>query len=80
MRSTTRSLFETEMRIQIAAAEAGVLESMGTADPILIDAARDHLDDLVDLARRNGLDVTSPYPAGEQIVLDPPADVIDLPA
>jgi hypothetical protein len=35
---------------------------------------------LVDLARRNGLDVSSLYPAGHEIVLDPPAEIIDLPA
>jgi hypothetical protein len=68
------------MRTQIAAAEAGVLESMGTADPILIDSARGHLDDLVDLARRNGLDLTSLYPAGHEIVLEPPAQAVDLTA
>ena len=46
---STSSLFEREMRDQIAAAEAGVIESLGTGDPILIDAARGHLDGLVDL-------------------------------
>jgi hypothetical protein len=57
MQPTTTSLFEREMRDQIAAAEASVLDSLGSNDPILIDSARGHLDGLVDLARRNGLSV-----------------------
>jgi hypothetical protein len=51
------SLFEQEMRDQVAAAEAGVLDAMGTGDPILVEAARGHLDGLVNLAHRNGLDL-----------------------
>jgi hypothetical protein len=51
------SLFEAEMRDQVAAAEAGVIDALGTGDPILIGAARGHLDGLVSLAFRNGLDL-----------------------
>ncbi|HTR70490.1 MAG TPA: hypothetical protein VMH41_09735 [Mycobacteriales bacterium] len=57
MTSTKPSLFETEMRAQIAAAEAAVLDALGSADPILVEIARGHLDGLVALARRNGLTV-----------------------
>ncbi len=47
------------MRTQIAAAQAGVLDAQADGDPILVDAAQGHLDGLLDLARRNGLDLTS---------------------
>jgi hypothetical protein len=77
---STSSLFEREMRDQITAAEAGVLDSLGTADPILIESARGHLDGLVDLARRNGIDVKPLIPAEREISLDPPAEVLDQPA
>jgi hypothetical protein len=46
------------MRTQIAAAQAGVLNAQADGDPILVDAAQGHLDGLIDLARRNGLDLT----------------------
>jgi hypothetical protein len=77
---STSSLFEREMRDQIAAAEAGVIESLGTGDPILIEAARGHLDGLVDLARRNGIDVKALILADREIILETPADVLDQPA
>jgi hypothetical protein len=85
MRSTTSSLFESEMRDQVVAAEAAVLEALDTGDPILIEAARGHLDGLVNLAHRNGLDVTTPIPiaAERDIALEPvvdPPDVIERPA
>lgn len=80
MQSTTTSLFEREIRDQIAAAEAGVLESLGTGDPILMEAARSHLDGLVDLARRNGLDIKRLIPAEREISLDPPIAALDQPA
>ena len=84
MPNTTTSLFEREMREQVASAEAAVLESLGTGDPILVEAARSHLDGLVDLAKRNGLQL-------KPLVLDEPAieleaaagasiDIIDQPA
>ena len=57
MTSTTPSLFETEMRAQIAAAESAVLDALGTGDPIMVEVARGHLDGLVELARRNGLTI-----------------------
>jgi hypothetical protein len=65
------SLFEREMRDQVAAAEAAVLEAMATSDPILIDAARNHLDGLVNLAHRNGLEL-KPLINDEPIDLDRP--------
>jgi len=74
--STTSSLFEAEMRDQIASAEAAVLEALNTSDPILIDSARGHLDGLVSLAHRNGLTITTLIPAERDITLEP---VIELP-
>jgi hypothetical protein len=71
MQPTTTSLFESEMRTQIAAAEASVLDSLGSNDPILIDSARGHLDGLVDLARRNGLSV-------KPLIIDEPDRTIDI--
>jgi hypothetical protein len=56
--TTTTPLFEREMRAQIAAAEAGVVDATSAGDPLLIDIAKGHLDGLIDLARRNGLDIT----------------------
>jgi hypothetical protein len=64
MTTTTTPLFEREMRTQIAAAQAGVVDAQADGDPILIDAAQGHLDGLIDLARRNGLDI-APQPAAE---------------
>jgi hypothetical protein len=60
MTTTTTPLFEREMRTQIAAARAGVLDATSEGDPVLLDAAQDHLDGLIDLARRNGLEITLP--------------------
>jgi hypothetical protein len=77
---STSSLFEREIRDQIAAAESGVIESLGTGDPILIESARGHLDGLVDLARRNGISVLPLILADREIILDPPAEVLDQPA
>jgi hypothetical protein len=78
MQPSTSSLFEREMRDQIAAAEAGVLESLATADPLLIGAARGHLDGLVSLAHRNGLNI-KPLIL-EDAVIDPvtAADPIEI--
>lgn len=78
MQPTPISLFEREMRDQVAAAEASVLEAMGTGDPILIDAARNHLDGLVNLAHRNGLEL-KPLINDEAITLDvaEPIEIID---
>lgn len=79
MQPTTPSLFEQEMRDQVAAAEAGVLESLETGDPILIDAARGHLDGLVNLAHRNGLDLKPLIDADRTITLEAvdPDEVVD---
>jgi hypothetical protein len=75
----TPSLFEQEMRDQVAAAEAAVIEAFGSGDPILIEAARGHLDGLVNLAHRNGLDLKPLIKDDTVITLDPvqPGDVID---
>lgn len=70
------SLFETEMRSQVESAEAAVLEALEEGDPIVVDMARSHLDGLVSLARRNGLDITSNIPAETVITID----TIDLTA
>jgi hypothetical protein len=51
----TLSLFEREMHDQVAAAQAALAEAQRRDDPLLVQAARSHLDGLVDLARRNGL-------------------------
>jgi hypothetical protein len=80
MQPTSLSLFEQEMRDQVASAEAGVLDALGTGDPILIEAARGHLDGLVNLAHRNGLTIKpliADEPAIDLEVVDP-VEVIDL--
>ncbi|HTW21705.1 MAG TPA: hypothetical protein VME70_16030 [Mycobacteriales bacterium] len=56
MTTTPVSLFEREMRSQIASARAAVTRAAATGEQDLIDAAQDHLDDLLALARRNGLE------------------------
>jgi hypothetical protein len=78
MQNTTSSLFEVEMRNQVAAAEAGVLEALTTGDPLLIEFARGHLDGLVNLAHRNGLNVTTLLPADQDLVLEPVVDVVEI--
>jgi hypothetical protein len=55
MKSSTMSLFEREMRDQVAAARAAVTEAERREDPLLTQAAKSHLDGLLDLARRNGV-------------------------
>jgi hypothetical protein len=83
MQPTPPSLFEQEMRDQVAAAEAGVLEALGTGDPILIEAARGHLDGLVNLAHRNGLDLKPLINETIDIAEPaetPPIDIVDQPA
>ena len=55
MKSSTMSLFEREMRDQVAAARAAVTEAERREDPLLTQAAKSHLDGLIDLARRNGV-------------------------
>ena len=55
MEPSTMSLFEKEMRDQVSAARAAVAEAEKRADPLLLQAAQNHLDSLVDLARRNGI-------------------------
>jgi len=65
MSKSTQSLFESEMRQQVGAAEASVLDAIASGDTLLVDAARGHLDGLIALARRNGLDLTANVPADE---------------
>jgi hypothetical protein len=55
MKPSTMSLFEQEMRDQLAAAHEAVGEAERRGDPLLIQAAAGHLEGLVDLARRNGV-------------------------
>jgi hypothetical protein len=62
MSKTTQSLFESEMRQQVSAAEAAILDAMASGDSLLVDAARGHLDGLIALARRNGLDLMPNLP------------------
>jgi len=51
----TLSLFEREMHDQVVAAQAALAEAQRRDDPLLVQAARSHLDGLLDLARRNGV-------------------------
>jgi len=51
------SLFEREMRDQLTAATLAVTEAERRGDPLLVQAAQSHLDGLLDLARRNGIQV-----------------------
>jgi len=55
LKPETLSLFEREMRDQVAAAAAALAEAQRRDDPLLVQAARSHLDGLLDLARRNGV-------------------------
>lgn len=59
MKQSTRSLFESEMAEQVQAAEAAVREAESCDDALSADAARSHLDNLLSLARRNGLSMSS---------------------
>jgi hypothetical protein len=56
---STGSLFESEMIQQVEAAEAAVRRAENADDAVSADAARGHLDNLISLARRNGLSITS---------------------
>ncbi len=65
MKPQTTSLFEQEMRDQVAAARAAVTEAEQRGEPLLLQAAQSHCDALVDLARRNGIVVDpAEQPAG----------------
>ena len=55
LKPETLSLFEREMHDQVEAAQAALAEAERRDDPLLVQAARSHLDGLLDLARRNGL-------------------------
>jgi hypothetical protein len=60
VKPATLSLFEREMHDQVAAARAAVEEAQRRDDPLLVQAAKSHLDGLLDLARRNGVVVEDP--------------------
>jgi hypothetical protein len=60
MKPTTLSLFEREMRDQVAAARDTLQEAVRRGEPLMIDVARSHLQGLLDLARRNGVQVDDP--------------------
>jgi hypothetical protein len=55
MKPSTMSLFEQEMREQLAAARAAVQEAERHGEALLLQAAAGHLEGLIDLARRNGV-------------------------
>jgi hypothetical protein len=57
LKPATLSLFEREMHDQVAAARAAVADAQRRDDPLLTQAASSHLDGLLDLARRNGVQV-----------------------
>ena len=53
------------MHDQVAAAQAALAEAERRDDPLLVQAARSHLDGLLDLARRNGVVVEGPTEGAE---------------
>jgi hypothetical protein len=61
MKPETMSLFEQEMRDQVASAREALAHAGRKGDPLLVQAAEAHLDGLVDLARRNGIDVLATH-------------------
>lgn len=68
------SLFEREMHDQLEAAQAAVAEAARRGDALLEQAARNHLDSLMSLARRNGVRVE--LSELDEVVL--PGDNVDL--
>jgi hypothetical protein len=60
VKPSERSLFESEMLHQVEAAEAAIRRAEDQDDEVSADAARGHLDNLLSLARRNGLSIRSP--------------------
>ena len=67
------SLFEQEMRDQVSAARDAVAEAERRGDPLLLQAAQNHLDSLVGLARRNGVVLDDAAPVAAPGALDEPA-------
>jgi hypothetical protein len=65
VKPATLSLFEREMRDQVAAARTAVEQAQRRDDPLLVQAAKSHLDGLLDLARRNGVQLDETAPAGQ---------------
>jgi hypothetical protein len=70
------SLFESEMRSQVAAAEAAVTDAETSTDPSLVQAARNQLDALLSLARRNGLRLESALSLDEISLVEPTAPAV----
>jgi hypothetical protein len=68
MKPETMSLFEREMRDQVAAAREALAQAQRRGDPLLVQAAQAHLDGLVDLARRNGVAVEAGAGLGDAAV------------
>jgi polysaccharide deacetylase 2 family uncharacterized protein YibQ len=66
---TAPSLFETEMRSQIAAAESAVLEAVNSGDAVLVEISSNQLDDLIALARRNGLEIAPTVPFERDVTI-----------
>ncbi len=64
MQRSTMSLFEREIRAQVDAARRAVREAERGDDLALADAARAHLQSLVDLAGRNGVSIDAAQPTG----------------
>jgi phytoene/squalene synthetase len=75
-RTMAISLFEREMRTQLAAAEAAVTDAETSTDPVVIQAARNHLDNLLALARRNGLTLESLSAPDEISLVQPTAPAV----
>jgi hypothetical protein len=75
MKPDTMSLFEREMRQQLAAAADAVAAAKRSGDPILLQAELGHLDGLRDLARRNGIaiDERADGSSVDEIVAEPAA-------
>jgi hypothetical protein len=62
MKPTTVSLFEQELRDQVAAAQDAVVEAERRGDVLLAQAAIGHLESLLDLARRNAVQIETETP------------------
>ena len=82
MKPTTMSLFESEMREQVAAARDAVTEAERRKDALLLQATQNHLDSLIALAHRNGVNVDvegaeipapASAPSGAPTLAAPPA-------
>jgi hypothetical protein len=59
MSKKTQSLFETEMRRQVGNAETELAHAVASGDTVLVEVAESHLDGLLALAHRNGLQLSA---------------------